>query len=245
MGSAARPLVIDGGGQEWIGWRPVREEWRHRHDEIYRLDRPTKTFTRLFQNRQPIDLACLDVDRPGAGLASLKGSRFETQLFFAAEGLKNPREYNLRGTSAEGCVVMHGASHVVLRHFRFLGFRIDAIQVKGISRDIRIESCEIAYSGRGGVFIGSNAEVSIEQVRMREIGQVGIIADDQSRVMLKHVSVDQTPDRLRRGERVRLDDDEKEALDDPLAIPSDTVPPLPDPLPMEDDPAKRFSRPQE
>jgi hypothetical protein len=223
-------LVIDGGGQEWIGWRPVREEWIHRRDEIYRLDRPTKTFTRLFQDRQPIDLASVDVDQPGARLASRTGSRFETHLFLAAEGLKNPREYDLWGTSTEGCVVIDGASHVVLRHFRFMGYRIDAIQVKGICRDIRIESCEIAYSGRAGVFVGSNAEVSIERVRMRDLGQFGIIADDQASVTLRQVSVDRSPNRLHRGERVRLNDDGKESLDDPLSIPENDLAPLPDPL---------------
>lgn len=230
LGSAARPLVIDGGGQEWIGWRPVREEWIHRRDEIYRLDRPTKTFTRLFQNRQPIDLASVDVDQPGAQLASRMGSRFETHLFLAAEGLKNPREYDLWGTSTEGCVVIDGASHVVLRHFRFMGYRIDAIQVKGICRNIRIESCEIAYSGRAGVFVGSNAEVSIERVRMRDLGQFGVIADDQASLTLRQVSVDRSPNRLHRGERVRLNDDGKEALDDPLSIPENDLAPLPDPL---------------
>lgn len=236
LGSARRPLVIDGGGQEWIGWRPVREEWIHRRDEIYRLDRPTKTYTRLFEDRHAIDLLSVDVDRPGIPLAHRQASRWESQLFFAAEGLKNPRDYNLWGTSAEGCVVVHGASHVVLRNFRFLGYRIDAIQLKGICRGIRIESCEIAHSGRGGIFVGPNAEVSIEQVRMNDLGQAGVIADDQARVRMSHVSIDRTPKRLQQGERVELEDDGKDAFDDLLTPPDDPVSRLPDPLPMETDP---------
>jgi hypothetical protein len=210
LGSERQPLLIDGGGSEWVGWRPVPDEWRHRRDQLYRLDIPTQTFTRLFRDGVPVAVGVQDADERGMEPRAGEGARFETRLFLSTSDLRMPRDEELWGSSAAGGVVFHGASHVILQNFVFRGYRIDAIQMKGICRDLEVRSCEIHHSGRGGIYVGSNAEVSLQQVLIQDVPEAGVIAEDHARLTVRAMSVLASGERIRLGRDVRLDDDGSE-----------------------------------
>jgi hypothetical protein len=233
-GTPSRPLIIDGGNQEWTGWRPVREEWIHQHDLIYRLDRPTHTFTRLFSADREYPLAHREPVGTRSGREPAESARVETYLFWRGEGLRSPADHSLRANSLPGAIVVDGAAHVVLRNFRFTGYRIDAIQVRGQARQVRIESCDIQCNGRGGIFVGAASEVSIERVRIHDVAQTGITIDPRARVRLSQVSVTQTPQRLSADpEAVILQEEELDSPSPPSMPPLDRS--QDDPLPEESD----------
>ncbi|MBY0587298.1 right-handed parallel beta-helix repeat-containing protein [bacterium] len=230
LGSARRPLTIDGGGQEWVGWRPIPDEWTHRRGELFRLDRPTKTFTRLYQAGKPIAMSLDDPDQASGTLLAGQAARHETLLFFAGKNLRMPAEEDLWATSLPGGVVFDGASHVVLQNFIFRGYRIDAIQVRGVCRDITIKACEIHHSGRGGIYVGSCADVAVTQVSMSDLPKAGILAEDRARVRLRGVTTDGVANRISMGEDVVVDDDGKPA--DPRKTPSTSPTLLPPTEPL-------------
>jgi hypothetical protein len=186
-GTAHQPLVIEGNGNLLIGEVPIDpEDWQPFTRSVVRHPHPMTSMTRFLAGAETIPIALVPQpnDLPAEHLTFHDG-----QVYFCPRPGARIEDYDLRRTSPPAAIMINRASHIVLRHFRIRGYRIDGIQVKGPADDIRIEDCVVEGASRAGLSVSTNSRVAVTNVSFVGNRKVGVLVDNVANVVLDRVAV--------------------------------------------------------
>lgn len=213
LGSPRYPLVIEGNGVEFVGFQPINvEAWQHEQSGTYRLIDPNPLAVLIYSqgNLLTPSLSGDSPDRPS--LEEGEWTQWKGTVYFRP-GLKQSIDsYELSKTVRPAAIVVDRASNVVLRNFRIRGYGLDAIQVRGPAKGVRIEGCEIAQTVRAGVAAFTNVDLEVKGCRIAATGTSGVIVDNYVRLGLESVTIEESPERVVAGNTSTVDDRGGEAL---------------------------------
>lgn len=192
-GFADSPLIIEGNGVELVGTRPIPPaEWDYYRSGTFRLNRPTTMSGALFLGdvRLPVD----DSVNPKSPIpavdtyALVRGS-----YYFNLPKGSDLQDYDLAESYHDAGILIHRASHVVIRNLHFRGFGLDAIQVRGPVEGVRIQNCRLSDNGRAGVSAYTLSNVELENCIIQGNAQVGVLAENTSQLYLKSCAITGSP----------------------------------------------------
>jgi hypothetical protein len=187
------PIVIEGNGVEWIGTKPLDVgEFRYLGENLYESGGPTRTGALVRIGDRPAARSAGDRWGVRPELAPNQYALWRGNILFRVEPGKKIEDYSLAETKTGCGMLIHRASHVVVRNVRFRGFRHDAVQVRGPVEGVRFENCRLAECGRAGVASYTNARVELTGCFLEDNLSAGAIGNNYSNVRLVSCKVSGT-----------------------------------------------------
>jgi len=213
LGSPKYPLVIEGNGVEFVGYQPINvEAWHHEESGVYRLIDPNPLAVLLYSQGNLLTPALVRESTERPFLENGEWTQWKGSVYFRP-GLKQPIEsYELSKTIKPAAITIDRASHVIIRNFRMRGYGLDAIQVRGPAKGVRIEGCEIAETVRAGVSAFTNVDLEVKGCRIAATGTSGVVVDNFVRLGLESVTIEESPERVVAGTTSSVNDRGGEAL---------------------------------
>lgn len=197
-----RPLVIEGNGQEWSGTAPTPLPASIKPPvDISWLQAPITLSERLEDGVPFGSLVTSLIPMPTPFLAgsmlpfttkcgSTNSTTSNTTLggWYPAIGWneraaqtspfafdRELREYVLSTHRLRYALVIHRASHVLVRNVRFIGFSLDAVQVRGPVEGVVFENCSFDGCGRYGLTALTNAHVELRNCSFENNGKAAVL----------------------------------------------------------------------
>lgn len=179
------PIVIEGNGVEWLGTQAIEaSEFRYRGKDVYESGGPTRTGGLVRIGDRPAVRAGGELWDERPELQPNQYAFRKGNILFRVEPGKRIENYALSETKTGCGMLIHRASHLVVRNVRFRGFRNDAVQVRGPVEGVRFVDCRLADCGRAGFASYTNAKVELTGCFLEDNVAAGAIGKNFSHVRL-------------------------------------------------------------
>ena len=166
---AAQPFTIRGNGAILDGTMPVQPEaWEPYQGTVFRFQPRLAGYQQLYLDGRPAPrvtpapLAQPVPPRALAGSASAMPPPLRAgqwclcggMIYFAVEGTKLPRDYDLRAAGRETGITLYHVDRVVISGLIVQGFHCDGISAFNSARDIELTGVTCRGNGRAGISVG-------------------------------------------------------------------------------------------
>jgi hypothetical protein len=196
-----------------VGFSPINvEAWQHDQGGTYRLVDPSPLSVLLYSQGNLLAPAFSRDSAERPSLEEGEWTQWKGTVYFRPELKQSVDSYKLSKTIKPAAIVIDRASNVVLRNFRIRGYGLDAIQVRGPAKGVRIEACEIAETVRAGISAFTNVDIEVKGCRIAATGTSGVSVDNYVRIGLESVTIEESPERIVAGKTSSIDDRGGDAL---------------------------------
>jgi hypothetical protein len=184
---AAQPFTIRGNGAILDGTMPVQPEaWEPYQGTVFRFQPRLAGYQQLYLDGRPAPRVTPVplLAQPVPPRESLAGSAGATppplragqwclcggMIYFAVEGTKLPRDYDLRAAGWETGITLYHVDRVVISGLIVQGFQCDGISAFNSARDIELTGVTCRGNGRAGISVGGASTVEISQALLGDNG---------------------------------------------------------------------------
>ena len=156
---AAQPFTIHGNGSILDGTLPVQPEaWEPYQGTVFRFQPRLAGYQQLYLDGQPAPrVAVRATGSASATPAPLQAGQWCLAgglIYFAVEGTKLPRDYDLRAAGRETGITLYHVDRVAISGLIVQGFQCDGISAFNSARDIELTGVTCRGNGRAGISVG-------------------------------------------------------------------------------------------
>lgn len=189
------PILIEGNGQELVGLEPIASErWEYLQQGVYRLDGMSWPVGPLWLDGAPSRRRVLPANASPTALANQENAWLEGALFLRLPKSVDPRRMRIEESRRRGGLILHRASHVIVRRLKLTSFAVDAAQVHGPAHHVRFDECLFQGSERAGLTAMTNVDLEINRCQFRDNRGQGLRIENFSEARGDQVDIVGSPE---------------------------------------------------
>ncbi len=190
-GISDRPFVIDGNGAILDGSAPIAvDDWRHDHDDVFRVRPERMAFQQLFLDGRPAvrrNLASTLAGPPE--LQPLEWSLYDGEIYFRVEPGRLPDQYKPSDARLTVALTLYKVEYVTIANLVVQGYQLDGINMQDVRSPCVITQCTARGNGRSGIAVCGASQATIDACLLGNNGQSQLHLEGPSETRVENCNI--------------------------------------------------------